>query len=184
MHREVVIGGTAGMAWACGLRAWMATLVGAESSLTLRGTVVGLVGPAALVGGALGSAVVRRRRGDQRFRAALIASPLLLAAAPLTLPGAIGQLTATGQGSGAIGMVSVAMIGAVGVSGRGAWRIPAGVLGLAPAVAIWLAPPMRPELDRSTALGAVSAASFSLLYLALVCACALPMRQPIQRSDD
>jgi len=43
-------------------------------------------------------------------------------------------------------MVSVAMFGAAGVSGRGAWRIPAEVLGPAPAVAIWLAPPMRPDV--------------------------------------
>ena len=89
-------------------------------------------------------------------------APLLLAAAPLTLPGAIKQLLATGQGSGAV------------------WRVPAGVLGLAPAVAIWLAPPMRPELEPSTPLGAVSAAAFSLLYLTLVWVCAQPMRQPTQ----
>jgi hypothetical protein len=79
-------------------------------------------------------------------------------------------------------MVSVAMLGAAGISGRAAWRVPARVLGLAPAVVIWLAPPMRPELDPSTPFGAVSAASFSLLSLSLVWACALPMRQPVQRS--
>ena len=77
-------------------------------------------------------------------------------------------------------MVSLAMVGAAGVTGRGAWRVPAGVLGLAPAVAIWLAPPMRPELEPSTRLGALSAAAFSLLYLALVGARAQPMRQPTQ----
>jgi hypothetical protein len=121
----------------------------------------------------------RLGRGDQRFRKALIASPLLLAAAPLTLPGAIKQLLATGQRSGAVGMVSLAMLGA-GVTGRGAWRVAAGVLGLGPAVAIWLAAPMRPELEPSTRLGVLSAAAFSLLYLALVGVCAQPMRQPTQ----
>jgi len=69
----------------------MVTSVGTEHSFTRRGTVIGLVAPAALVGGLLGSAVVRRRGGDQRFRRALTASPHFLAAAPLTLPGAIGS---------------------------------------------------------------------------------------------
>ncbi len=72
-------------------------------------------------------------------------------------------------------MVSLAMVGAAGLTGRGRWRVPASVVGFAPAVAIWLGPPMRPELARSTPLGIISAASFSLLYLALVYACSLPM---------
>jgi hypothetical protein len=151
----------------------MVTLVGDESIVTLRGTVLGLVLPSAVVGGLLGVAVALHKRGQHQ--PALIASPLILALAPLALPGAIGQLVATGQGSGAVGMVSLAMLGAFGLTGQSWWRRLAAVGGLAPAVAIWVGPPMRPEIARSTPLGIISAASFSLLYLMLVYACSLPM---------
>ena len=120
MQREVAIGAVGGTLWACGLRAWMVTLVGEESTFTLRGTLMGLVIPSAEVGGLVGAAVALHKRGQHR--PALIASPLILALAPLALPGAIGQLVATGQGSGAMGMVSLAMLGAFGLTGRGRWR--------------------------------------------------------------
>ena len=45
MHREVTIGVVGGTLWALGLRAWMVTLVGDESTFTLRGTVLGLLLP-------------------------------------------------------------------------------------------------------------------------------------------
>jgi hypothetical protein len=155
------------------MRAWMVTLVGDESTFTLRGTLLGLVLPSAVVGGLIGVAVALHKRGQHR--PALIASPVILALAPLALPGAISQLAATGQGSGAMGMVSLAMLGAFGLTGQGWWRRVTAVVGLAPTVAIWLGPPMRPEIARSTTLGIVSAATFSLLYLVLVYACSLPM---------
>ncbi len=58
----------------------MVTLVGDESTFTLRGTLLGLVLPSAVAGGLLGVAVVRHMRGEHR--PALIASPLILALAP------------------------------------------------------------------------------------------------------
>jgi hypothetical protein len=173
MRREVTIGAVGGTLWAYGMRAWMVTLVGDESTFTLRGTLFGLVLPSAVVGGLLGASAALHKRGGGR--PALIASPAILALAPLALPGAISRLATTGQGSGAIGMVSLAMVGAHGLTGQGRWRVPSAVVGLAPAAAIWLGPPMRPEIARTTQLGIVSAASFSLLYLVLVYACSLPM---------
>ncbi len=176
MRRELVTGGVAGGVWAAGLRAWMVTLVGDESTFTWRGTVGFLVLPSVVVGGAIGSAVGMRKRSDARYRRALIGAPGILALAPLVMPGAVQRLVQTGQGSGAMGMVSLGMLGAAGLSGRGRWRAAAKVVGLAPAVAIWLAPPMRPEIAPSKALGFVSDASFSFLYLVMVYAFSLLLR--------
>jgi hypothetical protein len=65
MQREVPIGAVSGTLWACGMRVWMVTLVGDQSTFSLRGTLFGLVLPSAVVGGLLGG-----RRGSAQARPA------------------------------------------------------------------------------------------------------------------
>jgi hypothetical protein len=70
------------------------------------------------------------------------------------------------------------MLGGVALSGRGPlWlRIPCGVIAFALVPAAYLGPPMRPELDPATPLGAWVATHFSALFITLAIACAIPLR--------
>lgn len=178
--RFIVIGTLGGLTWSCALRGWMVALAGDESQVTWTGTFGGVLAPGAVVGGLLGWAEMRRRQGAATS-GWLVASPAILALAPLAIPGMLATLLETGQGSGALGMVSLAMLAGFSVSGRGRpWaRVIAGIVGFAAVPAVWLAPPMRPELDASTPYGALVASMFSVLFASLALGCSLPIRRPL-----
>jgi hypothetical protein len=175
LPRSVVVGTLLGTAWSASMRGYMAQLAGPESQVTWLGTFGGVIVPGAVVGALLGWAYSRRGTAP----AWLVWSPLLLAVAPLTLPGAIPTLVTTGQGTGAIGVTLLAMLGGWSLSGRGPrWaRIPAGVLAYALVPAAYLGPPMRPELDPATPYGAWVATLLSALFVLLSLTCAIPMRR-------
>jgi hypothetical protein len=157
----------------------MMAIAGPDSTVTWAGTVGGVLAPAAVVGGLLGWAEARRRAG-RPTSGWLVASPLLLGVAPLAVPGVLESLMTTGQGSGALGMVCLAMLAGYSMSGRGSrrWRTASGLLGLAVLPAVWLAPPMTPDLDPSTPYGALAATTFTTLFVGLAAACSVPMRAP------
>ena len=175
--RLALVGAGCGLAWSCALRGWMTAIAGPESTVTWAGTFGGVLVPAAVVGGMLGWAEARRRAGRPPS-GWLMASPVLLGLAPLAVPGVLSSLVATGRGSGALGMVALAMLGGYSMSGRGSRRrrIAAAVLGFAAVPAWWLAPPMTPDLDPTTPYGALVATTFSALFVSLAAACAVPMR--------
>lgn len=177
--RLVLIGAGCGLAWSCALRAWMIAIAGPESTITWAGTFGGVLVPGATVGGLLGWAEARHRAGEPPS-GWLVASPLLLGLAPLAVPGVLESLLTNGQGSGALGMVSLSMLAGFSLSGRGSRRrrMAAGVLGFAVVPAVWLAPPMAPDLDPTTPYGALAATTFTTLYLGLAAASAVPMRAP------
>jgi hypothetical protein len=176
LPRSVVLGAILGTAWSASMRGYMAQLAGSESTVTWLGTFGAVLLPGAVVGALLGWA--SHRRGA--VPAWLAWSPLLLAATPLILPGAINTLVRTGLGSGAIGITLLAMLGGWSLSGRGprSARIPAGVVAYAVVPAAFLAPPMRPELDPATPYGAWLATLLSANYVLLSFACSIPMRRP------
>jgi hypothetical protein len=176
LPQSVVVGAVLGTAWSASLRGYMAQLAGPASQMTWLGTFGGVILPGAVVGALLGWARHRRGAGP----AWLAWSPLLLAMAPLTLPGAIPTLVTTGMGGGAIGLTLLALLGGWSLSGRGPrWaRIPAGILAYALVPAVYLGPPMRPELDPATPYGAWVATLVSALFVLLSLACAIPMRRP------
>jgi hypothetical protein len=171
-----VVGAILGLAWSASMRGYMAQLAGPESQVTWLGTFAGVIVPGAVVGALLGWAHHRRGTGP----AWLAWSPLLLAVAPLTLPGAITTLITTGMGGGAIGITLLAMLGGWSLSGRGPrWsRITAGIIAYALVPAAYLGPPMRPELDPATPYGAWVATLLSALFVLLSLGCAIPMRRP------
>ncbi len=175
--RLALLGAGCGVAWSCALRGWMTAIAGPESTVTWAGAFGGVLAPAAVVGGTFGWAEARRRAG-RPSSGWLVASPVVLALAPLAVPGMLNRLLTTGQGSGAMGMVALAMIGGYSMSGRGSRRrrIAAGVLGFAAVPAWWLAPPMTPDLDPTTPYGALVAMTFTALFVSLAAACAVPMR--------
>jgi hypothetical protein len=182
LSRSVVVGAILGLAWSASLRGYMAQLAAPESQVTWLGTFAGVILPGAVVSALLGWTHHRRGTGP----AWLAWSPLLLAVAPLTLPGAITTLITTGMGGGAIGLTLLAMLGGWSLSGRGPrWaRIPAGIVAYAMVPAAYLGPPMRPELDPATPYGAWVATLLSALFVLLSLACAIPMRRPTHEAGD
>ena len=182
--RLALVGAGCGLAWSCALRGWMTAIAGPESTVTWTGTFGGVLVPATVVGGLLGLAEARHRAGRPPS-GWLVASPLLLGLAPLAVPGVLASLVTTGQGSGALGMVALAMLGGYSMSGRGSRRrrIAAGVLGFAAVPAWWLAPPMTPDLDQTTPYGALVAMTFTALFVSLAAACAVPMRATTAQED-
>ena len=175
--RLALVGAGCGLAWSCALRGWMTAIAGSESTVTWAGTFGGVLVPAAAVGGLVGWAEARRRAGRPPSRW-LMASPMLLGLAPLAVPGVLSSLLTTGQGSGAPGMVALAMLGGYSMSGRGSRRrrTAAAVLGFAAVPAWWLAPPISPDLDPTKPYGALVATTFAALFVSLAAACAVPMR--------
>jgi hypothetical protein len=172
----VALGAVLGVAWSASMRGYMAQLAGPDSQVTWLGTFAGVILPGAVVGALPGWAHHRRGVGP----AWLVWSPLLLAVAPLAIPGAVTTLVTTGLGTGAIGVTGLAMLGGWSLSGRGPrWaRILAGLFAYALVPAAYLGPPFRPELDPATPHGAWVATLFSALFVLLSFACAVPLRRP------
>lgn len=118
----IVIGALGGLAWAGGLRAYMAELAGAESTVTWVGTMAAVLAPAVAVGGLLGWAEELRRDGGRPNWRKLALAPLLLPVVALAMPGAVTTLVTTGMGGGAIAVTVIGMAGAHALAGRGpAW---------------------------------------------------------------
>lgn len=133
---RVLIGALLGLTWAAGFRGYMVEVAGDASVFSWYATFVAVLGGGAIVGGLLGWADhIRRNGGRQRWWLAL--SPLVLAVLPLTVPGAIAQLS---RGIGTAGMgVALLAIGlgfALGSSRSLVLRVVIGVLSLAGAVTL------------------------------------------------
>jgi len=135
----VLLGGLCGLAWAAGMRGFMAQLVQEDSSVSWSGTFGYILLPGLLIGLLLGWAEHLRRSGGRRRWRWLALSPLLFAAI-LFSEGPLGVLGLfeDGLGGGAIGVPLYAMAGGYAISERGPrWgRLAGGLLALT-AVPIW-----------------------------------------------
>ena len=135
----VLVGGLCGLAWAAGLRGFMAQIVQEDSSVSWSGTFGYILLPGLLIGSLLGWAEHLRNTGGRRRRGWLALSPLLFTAI-LFSEGPLGLLGIfeNGLGGGAIGVPLYAMAGGYAVSGRGprGGRLACGLLALT-AVPIW-----------------------------------------------
>ena len=135
----VLLGGLWGLAWAAGLRGFMAQIVDEDSSVSWSGTFGYVLLPGLVIGLLLGWAEHLRRTGGWRRWRRLALSPLLFAAV-LFSEGPLGVLGLfeDGLGGGAIGVPLIAMAGGYAISGRGPrWgRLACGVLALT-AIPIW-----------------------------------------------
>jgi len=136
---QVLLGGLCGLAWAAGLRGFMAQIVDEDSSVSWSGTFGYILLPGLVIGLLLGWAEHLRRTGGRRHWRLLALSPLLFAAV-LFSEGPLGVLGIfeDGLGGGAIGVPLIAMAGGYAISGRGPrWgRFACGALALT-AVPIW-----------------------------------------------
>jgi hypothetical protein len=136
--RLLVVGGICGLAWACGLRGFIAQVAGAESEVTWSGTFAWILAPGLLTGLMLGWAEHLRRDGGRRGWRWLALAPLALAA--VLLPGLTdpANFLAEGIGGGALAVPLFGMAGGYAMSQRGpvAARVACGLLALAP-IPIW-----------------------------------------------
>lgn len=174
----VLAGAVCGLAWAAALRAFMAELMGAQSTFDWFGTVEGILLPGAVVGGLLGWAEHLRRTGHR---------PTWLAAAPLVFvlatPAVVVSVFIDGLGGGAIAVPLFGMAGGYALAGRGPrWvRWAAGVVALLP-VPGWLIGASL--VDGPVALGTPKGAWLAVLFLSLLAvlalACTIPYRAPAE----
>jgi hypothetical protein len=177
----VLLGGLLGLAWAAGLRGFMAQVVRGDSSVSWSGTFGYVLLPGLLIGLLLGGAEHLRRTGGRRRWRWLALSPLLFTAVlfsegPLEVLG----IFENGLGGGAIGVPLYAMAGGYAISGRGPrWgRVTCGALALT-AIPIWALTVESfagPDLAVTTPRGLwVALYYYSFLALAMVAA-AVPHR--------
>lgn len=179
----VIVGSVAGLAWAAALRAYMVVIAGWASHFDWYGTYVAILLPGALVGGLLGWAESRRRRGLARGWGWLAASPMLFAVFVFVQPGALVTFLTKGLGGGALG-VPLALIGlGFALSGRGRrWvRVAVVVVALLLVAGIGAAPLVaQPDLDLAERLwGAILGWS---LMLAGGVAASIPFRPVGERA--
>lgn len=128
----LVVGGVCGLAWACGLRGFMAQVAGSESAVSWSGTFGWILLPGTAVGVLLGWSEWLRRTVRRRRRW-LTCSPLLLAA--VLLPGLAdpAHFLADGIGGGALAVPVFGMAGGYAIAGTKGWkRIACTVVALVP----------------------------------------------------
>lgn len=135
----VLLGGLLGLAWAAGMRGFMAQIAQEDSNVSWSGTFGYVLLPGLLIGLLLGWAEHLRNTGGRRGWRWLALTPLLFAAI-LFSQGPVGVLgiLEDGLGGGAIGVPLYAMAGGYAISGRGPrWsRVACGALALT-VIPIW-----------------------------------------------
>jgi len=173
------VGGLLGVAWAASLRGFMVGIAGDDSTFDWYGTFVAILLPGLVCGVLIGWVAKRRADGDTTG-GWVYWSLLLLAIAPMTMPGALAALVTTGIGGGAVAVALIGLLGGYALSGRGpiAARIAAAVIPVAMPFLFLLAPLFVPELALTTPRGAWTAILFLALMALLGLAAAIPLRRP------
>ena len=182
----IVLGGLCGLAWAAGLRGFMAQIVREDSSVSWWGTFGYILLPGLVIGLLLGWAEQLRSTGGRRHWRWLALSPMLFAAV-LFSEGPLGVrgMFEDGLGGGAIGLPLFAMAGGYAISGRGPrWgRLACGVLALTviPIWALTVESFAGADLAVTTPRGLwVAIYYYSFLALFMIAA-AIPHRRPVAK---
>jgi hypothetical protein len=180
------LGALVGLAWACALREFMAEVAGAESGVDWGLTFGYILLPGTAIGGLIGWAEARRRRGE-RPRWPLICAPLLFAA--VLVPGLfdLDSLFEDGIGGGAIGVPLIAMMGGFAIStGRALWARVLTGLGFMAGFVTWLVTAEDvggPGFALSTAHGIWVTTLYESLLVVLVLGAAVTHARPVASSD-
>lgn len=189
MAWRAAAGGFLGFSWGGALRTWMVILAlkfGEQPKFTWRGTLGGILLPAALVGAILGVATHAAQTSEQKRWRWSILSPLILILGPaVATENFISTLITTGIGGGAIGVALIGMLGGFAFSGLGAlWqRRVSGLIALlltfASGVGFFFAPSAsgtNTAKDIPAESKVVGAVTFILLMAALVAGVSAPFR--------
>lgn len=164
--RLVIAGAVCGLAWAAGMRGFMAQVAGSGSSFGWIGTFGVILLTGAVVGGLLGWAEHLRRSGGSRSRHRLALAPLVFAVDPA-----------------ALGLVLPAMAGGYALAGRGSrrarWAAWAAAALLVPAyaIAVLLLDDLR---TLATPRGVWPSVLLFSCYAVLIIACSIPHRAVVQ----
>jgi hypothetical protein len=179
--RMIIVGGVCGLAWAAGLRGFMAVIAGSASGVEWAGTFGWILLPGVVVGGLLGWAEHLRTTGGRRGWRWLALAPLLFASVVFRAPGALLE---DGIGGGAIAVALLGMAAGYALSGRGpTWgRAISGVIALAPAPIWVLSSVGDPLLAVTSPRGAWLAVSFFSFLTVLGLGCSIPHR-PLHLPD-
>lgn len=173
----VSIGAVCGLAWAAGLRAFMAEIAGPTSTVEWVATFEGILLPGVIAGMLLGWAEHLRRTGGRRGWRWLALAPLVFVVAN---PGIVVTVfTEGGIGGGALGVALFGMAGGHALAGRGpVWaRAVTGAFALLPMVAaVVVAVVVSGSPGVNAARGAWVAALFVSSLAVLSLACAIPHR--------
>jgi hypothetical protein len=176
----VALGALCGLAWAAGLRGFMAQVAGQDSQVDWTGTFAWILAPGIATGALFALAEHWHHIGGHRYRRWLALSPLCFAAIFLSDPLHIGAFFATGIGGGAIGVPLMAMAGAYALSQRGPlWtRLACAAVALIsiPVWALTAADIGGPDLALTTARGAWVAVYFWSFLAVLTVGCCIPHR--------
>ncbi|WP_396655922.1 hypothetical protein [Microbacterium sp.] len=172
------LGAVAGVAWAAGLRAYMAELE-SISTVSWVGTFVAILLPGAICGALLGVAEARRRAGRTRGLRWFALAPLAFAVVTLALPGALWTFLTTGLGGGALAVPVMGIAGgfALGQSGPLWSRIAAGVVSVLLLAGMIATVPTVGGLPLTTPRGAWIAVLISSLLVVLAAASSIPFRR-------
>ena len=180
--RLVLVGAVAGLAWAAGLRGFMAEVAGEDSSVEWVSTFVWVLLPGTVIGALLAWAEHIRRSGGRRGWRWLALSPLLFSAVLFSHGLDFGTLAEDGVGGGAIGVPVIGMVGGYALSGRGPlWsRIVCGLLASS-AIPVWVitAPDIGPGLNVASSHGAWMALYYWSFLAVLMLACSIPHRPTV-----
>ncbi len=180
---RVLVGGLCGLAWAAGLRGFMAQIAQGDSSVTWSGTFGYVLLPGLCIGLLLGWADHVRHLGGRRGWRWLALSPLLFAAILFSagMSGVLG-IFEDGVGGGAIGIPLYAMAGGYALSGRGPLpaRLVCGLVALTvvPIWALTVESFAGPDLAVTTPRGLWVAVYFYSFLGVFMIAAAIPHRQP------
>ena len=180
----VLLGGLFGLAWAAGMRGFMAQIVQEDSSVSWSGTFGYILLPGLLIGMLLGWAEHLRTTGGRRGWRWLALAPLLFAAVVFS-EGPLGVLGIfeNGLGGGAIGVPLYAMAGGYAISGRGPrWsRLVCGALALTviPIWALTVESFAGPELAVTTPRGLWVALYYCSFLALLMIAATIPHRPTV-----
>jgi hypothetical protein len=181
----LLLGGLCGLAWATGLRGFMAQIAGDESSVDWAGTFGWILLPGILVGVLLGWAEHLRTSGGRPGWRWLALSPLLFSAILFSRPLDMLSIFEDGLGGGAIGVPVFGMLGGFALSGRGPlWgRVVAGAVALTviPVWALTVTSFAGAEYALDTPKGAWVALYYYSFLAVLALACAIPHRPVTQR---
>ncbi|MGW1345397.1 hypothetical protein ACWCOV_30415 [Kribbella sp. NPDC002412] len=172
----LTIGAVGGLAWAAGLRGFMAQVAGDEAGVEWVGTFVWILLPGVLIGVLLGWAEHLRRTGGRPHWRWLALAPLLFLA--VLTPDPLGVLE-NGIGGGAIGVPLFGMLGGYAIAGHGhlLWRLIAGVVAFS-VVPIWAltVESFAPHLGLGTPAGLWVALYYYSFMAVLMLACSIPHR--------
>jgi hypothetical protein len=176
----VLVGGLCGLAWAAGLRGFMAQIAGSESTVDWAGTFGWILLPGIGVGVLLGWAQHLRTSGGRRGWRWLALAPLLFTAILFSRPLDLLSIFDDGVGGGAIGVSLYGLLGGYALSGRGpGWaRLVSGAVFLT-AIPIWALTVTSfagPGLALDTPRGAWVAVYYWSFLAVLALACAIPHR--------